>query len=121
MKDQLPGPVRWARILMFVIAGLTFALAVVAFIRLGMSAHAFGYVLGASLPGVAQLILGLMVRRRGRILHAAIVTVQVLFIAYTLLTLGSEGVVTQLVLPTTVLVLVLLRSSREYFRQPAQR
>lgn len=115
MREQLPGPVRWARILMFVLAGLMFTWSAVAVLSSGFSAAAVAAVPAVSLPGVAQLVLGLLVRRRGGAVLAAIVLVQAFCAASTLLTADHGGALTQLVLPAAVAVLALTRTSRDYF------
>ncbi|TDQ52200.1 hypothetical protein [Actinorugispora endophytica] len=114
MQDRLPGPVRWARILMFVIAGLAFASAAVVFVQNGPAAALDALVFAAP-SGAAQLLLGLLVRRRGPAVFTAVLIVQAVSIASTLLSPSPAASLTQLLLPAVVVGLALSRTSRDYF------
>lgn len=115
MAAGWPRSVVWIRILLFAIAGLTFVMSAAVFVALGASARDFGYVLGASVPGVLQLLLGLFVRRGGRAVFYGILATQVLFIGYSLLTLGGDGRLSQIILPGVILVLLSRPSARDFF------
>ncbi|MEY9214593.1 hypothetical protein NI17_019005 [Thermobifida halotolerans] len=115
MRDVLPGPVRWARILVFVLAGLVFALSAVELLRVGLTSEAVGYLVFAGTSGGSQLILGLLMHQRGWPVLAAVIVVQSLTASATLLFPGQDGVLTQLVLPVAVAVLVLTRPAREHY------
>lgn len=115
MVKELPRSVQWIRILLFVIAALTFVTAIALFIAADGSAYAFGYVLGLSLPGVVQLVLGLVVPKGGRGVFYAILVTEMLLALVTLVSLVRDGLVTQLIFPVAILVLLSRPSARGFF------
>ncbi|ASU85053.1 hypothetical protein CDO52_21655 [Nocardiopsis gilva YIM 90087] len=115
MSQELPRSVKWIRILLFVLAGLNLVAAVGVFFALGADAFAFGYALFQTIPGVVFLLLGLWIRKKGRLVFGGIVAVASLFTIYILLTLAGDSTVTQLLLPVLILILVMRPSSRAYF------
>jgi hypothetical protein len=115
VHDVLPGPVRWARILVFVLAGLIFVQNAVQLLGVASAAEATSHLVAAGTSGGAQLVLGLLMRRHGWPVLAAVIVVQVLTVAATLLSAAQGVALTQLALPVAVVVLVLTRPSREYY------
>lgn len=115
MRDVLPGPLRWARILVFVLAGLVFMSSAVGLLGTGLTSEALGYLMFAGTSGGAQLILGLLMHRNGWPVLAAVIVVQSLTVVATLLSPADNGAITQLVLPAAVVVLVLTRPSRDHY------
>ncbi|MGI5118791.1 hypothetical protein ACQEU5_04490 [Marinactinospora thermotolerans] len=112
---RLPVPVRWVRALLYVSGGLTLLLAVSMLILTGFSAYELGYNLMASLPGILQILLAVFVRRGGRVVFWSILVLESLLALYSLLTLGGDGRITQLILPVVILVLLLRPASRAFF------
>ncbi|SKA02194.1 hypothetical protein SAMN02745673_02191 [Marinactinospora thermotolerans DSM 45154] len=112
---RLPVPVRWVRALLYVSGGLTLLLAVSMLILTGISAYELGYNLMASLPGILQILLAVFVRRGGRVVFWSILVLESLLALYSLLTLGGDGRITQLILPVVILVLLLRPASRAFF------
>ncbi|AAZ56991.1 hypothetical protein JCM3263A_22230 [Thermobifida fusca] len=115
-QDVLPGPVRWARILVFLLAGLSFAHGLVQLLGIGSAAEATGPLLAAGTSGGAQLMLGLMMRHRGLPVLVTVLAVQAFTIVTVLLTAHQGAMLTHFVLPLAVVVLALSRTSREYYR-----
>jgi len=115
VHDVLPGPVRWARILVFVMAGLVFVQTAVQLLGGVSAAEAGSHLVAAGTSGGAQLVLGLLMHRRGWPVLAVALLVQVLAVAATLLAAAQAVALTQLLLPVAVIVLVLTRPAREHY------
>lgn len=113
--SRLPGSVRWLRVLLFAMAGLWFAMAVGTFAMLGADAYALGYLLVESVPGAVFLLLGLFLRKSGRVIFGAVLAVMAVYLVTVLVSVIGEGAFTQLALPVAALVLLLRRSSRAFF------
>ncbi|MDA8371752.1 MAG: hypothetical protein M0026_18060 [Nocardiopsaceae bacterium] len=112
---KLPKSVKWIRVLLYFSAGLIFAFSLATLVLFGFSAYELGYVLVASLPGVAQFLLALFIRRNGRVVFWSILAVETIFVLYTLITLAEEGRLSQLILPAVVLILLFRPASRRFF------
>ncbi|MFC4564676.1 hypothetical protein ACFO4E_22690 [Nocardiopsis mangrovi] len=112
---ELPASVRWVRILLYVSGGLTLAVAAAMLVRTGVNAYELGYNAMASLPGVAQILLAAFIRRNGRVIFWSVLALETLIGLYSLLTLGGDGRVTQLILPVATLFLLLRPASRAFF------
>ncbi|KUP95137.1 hypothetical protein [Thermobifida cellulosilytica] len=115
MAQKLPRSVLWLRILLFVVAGLTFVFSAALFVLLGSSAEAFGHALFTSLPGAVQLLWGLFVPRGGRAVFYGVLLTEVLLVLHTLLTLPGEGRIGQLLFPVAILALLSRPSARNFF------
>ena len=116
MAQELPRSVKAIRILLLVVAALTFVVAAALFIAGGASAYAFGYALALSLPGVVQLGLGLLVPKGGGGVFYAILVTEILLVLVTLAAIvGGDGRVTELVFPVVILVLLSRPSARNFF------
>ncbi|MBB4932250.1 peptidoglycan/LPS O-acetylase OafA/YrhL [Lipingzhangella halophila] len=122
LRGELPGPLRAARVLLFGIFGIraitVAAGVVVSANQAGLTAEAAGAFTYLALPGVLALICGLRLRKGRRLFLGCVVALMVLMVLQALSTLGQgnpQGF-TQLILPSIILVLVLLPSSRAYLR-----
>ncbi|WP_067964120.1 hypothetical protein [Nocardiopsis trehalosi] len=116
MPDRpLPASVRWLRALLYLSGGLTLLIALSMLMLTGISAYELGYNAMASLPGVAQILLAVFIRRNGRVVFWSILAVEALLCLYALLTLGGDGRWTQLILPAVILVLLLRPTARAFF------
>ncbi|MFC3999477.1 hypothetical protein ACFOVU_26430 [Nocardiopsis sediminis] len=112
---ELPTPVRWVRILLYVSGGLFVVTAVGMLMLTGVTAYELGYNAMASLPGVAQILLAVFIRRNGRVVFWSIVVLETLLALYSLITLGEDGRIPQLILPVATLILLLRPASRAFF------
>ncbi|MFC3997716.1 hypothetical protein ACFOVU_17410 [Nocardiopsis sediminis] len=106
---------RWVRILLFIAGGLTLVTAVSMLLITGATAYELGYNAMASLPGIAQLLLAIYIRRSGRVIFWSVLVLESLLGLYSLLTLGADGRITQLILPVATLVLLLRPPARAFF------
>lgn len=118
-RSGMPGTVKAVRVLLFVVAGVTILVAAGAFAYAGGGAYAAGRATWVLLPGIASLVLALLIRRRGRVLFWCLVALQVLYVllAFGALGRGDPRGVTNLLFPIAILVLLLLPVSRAYFRR----
>ncbi|MFC4565937.1 hypothetical protein ACFO4E_29130 [Nocardiopsis mangrovi] len=115
MSSELPASVRWVRILLYTAGGLTLVIAAAMLILTGVTAYELGYNLMVSLPGIAQILLAAFIRRNGRVIFWSVLALETLIGLYSLLTLGGDGRITQLILPVATLVLLLRPASRAFF------
>lgn len=115
--NQMPRPVRVARVLLFVAAGLTGLIVIATLLALGISARLLGALLWFVLPGVAALVIGLKLPGGGKRLYWATVVVSAFWILLALAALGrgDPRSITQLILPVTILVLINRRSAKDFF------
>jgi hypothetical protein len=113
----MPRPVRVARVLLFVGAGLTGLMVSAALLALGISAPLLGSLLWFAWPGVAALVIGLKLPGGGKRLYWATVVVSAFWILSALAALGGGDPrgLTQLILPVAVLVLITRRSAKDFF------
>lgn len=114
---QLPRTILWARVLLFVLAGVWAAMAAGTFLMLGRNAFAFGYAMAELLPAGVFFLLGLLIRRNGPVMFWSILSATVIYLLYALLVVLNGGWATQLVLPAALIVLLLRKSSRRFFLQ----
>ncbi|WP_046469868.1 hypothetical protein [Allosalinactinospora lopnorensis] len=122
LRGPLPGPLRVARVLLFVLAAITLVtavagLAVNAF-EATSTAEAAGFATALALPGVLAMVCGLRLRKGRRLLLWSLAALMVFMILLALSTIGQgdpRGLI-QLLLPSTILVLVLLPTSRVYLK-----
>lgn len=101
----MSGPVKAVRILMFVVAGLTF-LTTLAFLAAdGLSADTIGAAIWSAAPGVVSLVLALRIPGGGPALRRGIIALEIIYI---LLALGRIGQGDPRGLPNLVIPIVLL-------------
>lgn len=118
----MPGTVKAIRVLLFVVAGLTALVAAGAFVYAGGGAYGAGRAAWVLLPGVASVVLALLVSRGGRPLFWCLVALEALYILLALASVGGGDPrgVTNLLLPIAILVLLLQPTSRRYFRRSSR-
>jgi hypothetical protein len=116
-REALPGQVRAVRVLLYLGAGFTVLATVGAIAVFGTSAEALGRLVWASWPGVAAFFIARRLDRGGRRLYWSVVVVCGFWVLGALAALGSGDPrgVTQLLIPTAVLVLLTRRGSRAFF------
>lgn len=112
---RLPKAVLWLRVFLFALAVLWFIMALGTFTMLGADAYAFGYLVVEMVPGVVFLLLGLFIRKNGRVMFWSVLAVLVLYLLSVVVSVLGDGSFTQLVLPVIALVLLLRRTSRSFF------
>lgn len=121
--NTMPGTAKAIRVLLFVAAGLTLLVVVGTFLYAGAASTAYtaGAALWVALPGIASLVLALLLRRGGRAIWACLLAVEILYILLALAGLGRGDPrgITNLLLPIVILVLLFQHSSRRYFRRRA--
>lgn len=115
---HLPASVRTVRVLMFITAGLTLVIIVTGLALYGVSPEVVGFLVWSSWPGVLEFVLALLIRRPSRVKFWLIVVAAAFSILSSLAALGEgdpRGFTSQ-ILPIVILVFLLRRSSRAYFR-----
>jgi hypothetical protein len=117
MLETMPTPVRAARILMFVVAGLTAALTLGSLASLDAGPKSILEVSSYALPGVASFVLAWRIDRRGVALLRWIIGLQSLYILLSLARAASgdpRGLL-NLLLPVAVLILITRPPAKTYF------
>jgi hypothetical protein len=115
--SELPGPVRATQVLMFVTAGLTFAMTLAFLVSVGVTAASLGASLWIVAPGVVSLVLAMRVPRGGVGLRRGIIALEIFYVLLALSRLGNgdpRGAV-NLVLPVVVLILLFRRNTKDHF------
>jgi hypothetical protein len=114
----MPAPVRAARVLMYLVAGLTAVLSAASLLALGVTVGTLGDVAVFALPGVASFALALLIPRGEPRLWRMIIALEAVYVVLSLARLGDgdpRGLV-NLVLPVAILVLITRAPARSYFR-----
>lgn len=125
-STSMPGPVKAARVLMFVIAGSMALTAISAYTQLAEpagTAYALGAALGVfGLFGAVSLVLGLRMDKGRKPLWWGIIALQVAGILFQLSRLadGDPFALIALGFPIAILILVCRKPSRAYFSRSAQ-
>ncbi len=121
-RRSLPGPLRGARVLLFVSAGITLITAVsglaVGAFEGGSAAENAGMATALALPGVLALVCGVRLRKGRRLLLWSMVALMVYMVLVALSSFGQGDPrgLTQMILPVTIMVLILLPRSRAYLK-----
>jgi hypothetical protein len=116
----MPKSVKAARVLMFVVAGITLMMTVGFLGTVGVTSTALGYAVWGAWPGAASLALALRITSGGTWALRAIIALQVVYLLLSLARLGAgdpRGLV-NLAFPIAILVLVTRKAARDHFRTP---
>jgi hypothetical protein len=113
----MPKSVRAIRILMFVVAGLTFLTTLAFLAAVGASAETLGTAIWYTLPGVLSLVLALKIPHGGTRLRKGIIALEIVYILLSLGRLGQgdpQGLF-NLVIPIVLLVLLFRPAAKDHF------
>jgi hypothetical protein len=113
----MPKPVKAARILMFIVAAITLAVAAILLMVSGVSATSLGLAMWLLLPGVASFVLALKILHGGGGVRRGIIALQLVYLLLALASLGQgdpQGLV-NLGFPIAVLILLFRPEARQYF------
>ncbi|WP_067476991.1 hypothetical protein [Actinomadura hibisca] len=113
----MPKTVKAVRILMFVVAGITFVTTLAFMITVGVSAASFGAAVWAVFPGVLSLVLALRIPQGSKGLRRGIIALEIFYIllSFSRLGQGDPRGLTNMVLPIAILILVFRSEVKEYF------
>jgi hypothetical protein len=116
---SMPRPVRAARVLLFIGAGITVAMTIGALLMAEFSPELLGYLMWFAWPGVAALVIAVMMPHGRTWLFWATVVVSSFWILAALGALGQGNPrgITQLIIPVSTLVLITRRPAREFFQR----
>lgn len=111
-----PASVRAARVLMYVLGGLSCVLAISLVIVYGTSGPVFSEAFYQVVPGIASIWLAIYLRsgRKGVWWGAVAMQAVWLFFAFGRLGNGDPSGLIGLIIPVVTLVLLLRRSARDY-------
>lgn len=114
----MTGPVRAARILLLLGAGLTLLTALGFLLTVGATSESVGRAIWICVPGAMALVVALRMPRPSRRLRWLAIATCMLWVLGALGSIGKGDPrgVTQLVIPVAVLVLLTRRRARDYFR-----
>lgn len=115
---RTPGVITTARVLLYVLAAAA-GIGLVSGFTAVKSPYAAGLVFGAEVPGIAALVLAILMRP-GRVwVRWAVVADCALYLwmAFGALDAGDPRGFAQMALPIALLVLVNVKTAREYFRR----
>ncbi|TDQ49241.1 hypothetical protein [Actinorugispora endophytica] len=115
MYRKPPKDLRIARVLLFVVAGISLAVFCVGAAFLPLTPSVLAELTWILVPGVLSLVFGVRIPKGGRPLFWSIVVLQALFVLFSLGELGQgpRGL-TQMLFPVLILVFVLRRPSRDF-------
>ncbi|GAA0569693.1 hypothetical protein [Actinomadura livida] len=113
----MPKQVKAVRVLMFVVAGLTFLMTLAFFVTVGVTAAAIGAAIWFALPGALSVVLALRIPRGGTALRRGIIALEVFYVLLALSAIGQDDPrgVTNLVLPAVILVLLFRPDAKAHF------
>lgn len=119
----MSNQVKTVRVLMLVVAGLTFVTALAFLGAVGVTSAAIGATIWFVLPGAISLMLALRIPRGGVALRRGIIALEVFYILLSLSAIGQgdpRGTV-NLIMPIVILVLLFRPDAKGYFagRAPA--
>lgn len=118
---SMPTAVKTVRVLLYVLAGATVLVIAGVLMFAGVSAELLGYLTWVCWPGIVGFVVALRMNRPGRAKFWLIVVVAAFGILNALGSLGQGDPrgVTTLIIPILILVFVLRRASRTYFKRSA--
>lgn len=116
---SLPSPVKVVRVVLFIAAGLTVLVVVAALLLSGASPRFVGSLIWYAWPGVLGFFVAWRIRRPSRVKFWLIIVIAVVYALEALAAMGqgSPRGVTTLIIPILLLVFVLQKASRTYFRK----
>lgn len=118
-RAQPPAPVRALRILLYVAAGLTVVVVLLGLLIEPLSGASIGAAVWAVWPGIAAFLLAGRLDRPSRRIYWLVVALGVVYVLLSLAAIGqgSPRGITNLILPTAILILVNRASSRAFLKQ----
>ncbi|TDD79607.1 hypothetical protein E1293_22950 [Actinomadura darangshiensis] len=113
----LPSSLRGARVLMFVVAGLSVVWSLAFLVGYGWTAENFGAVLLQLIPGGLSLFLALRLATGRRRVRTGVVALEIVWMLIALGRLGQGDAtgVLGLLIPAVILILVTRRTARDHF------
>ncbi|WUH97432.1 hypothetical protein OHR68_28405 [Spirillospora sp. NBC_00431] len=114
----LPSSLRAARVLMFVVAGLSVVWSLTFLAGYGWTAENFGVVLFQLVPGGLSLFLALRIAHGSRRVRTGVVALEIAWILIALGRLGQGDAtgVLGLLIPAVILILVTRQTARTHFK-----
>lgn len=116
----MPKPVKIARILMLIVAGLSGLLVLVLLLVGGFSSQSLALATWIALPAALNLWLALSLPGAGLGMRRAIIALSAFYILLAVGNLGQGDPrgVTNLMIPAAVIILLTRRSAKEFFQTP---
>lgn len=113
----LPSSLRAARVLLYVVAGLSVVWSLAFLVGYGWTAENFGAVLLQLVPGGFSLFLALRLATGQKRVQIGVVALEIVWILLALGRLGQGDAtgVLSLLIPAIILILVTRRTARDHF------